>query len=148
MNLNADNLIRQLQLEPHAEGGWFRRIWLSDTIIPAISLPSEYGGNRNSASIIYYLLRRDESSAWHRLKAPETWLWLSGGILEITLGGTEEHPVKDRSFLLSPYGSSEGTPFLTIQPHTWQTAKPVDHEYVLVACVMSPAFTPEDWELA
>jgi predicted cupin superfamily sugar epimerase len=38
MSLNADSLIQQLQLEPHAEGGWFRRISLSNTFIPAESL--------------------------------------------------------------------------------------------------------------
>ncbi|HRY20413.1 MAG TPA: cupin domain-containing protein [Flexilinea sp.] len=148
MNLNADNLIRQLQLEPHAEGGWYRRIWLSNTFIPAESLPQEYGGDRNSAGIIYYLLRRDECSVWHRLKSPETWLWLYGGTLEITLGGTREQPIKDQTFLLTPFGNSDGTHFLTIEPHTWQTAKPVGDEFVLVACIMSPAFTPKDWELA
>lgn len=148
MSLNADSLIQQLQLEPHAEGGWFRRISLSNTFIPAESLPQDYGGDRNSASIIYYLLRSEECSVWHRLKSPETWLWLCGGTLEITLGGTREHPIKDRSFFLTPFGNSEGTQFLTIQSYTWQTAKPATNEFVLVACVMSPAFTPEDWELA
>jgi len=148
MSLNADSLIQQLQLEPHAEGGWFRRIWLSNTFIPAESLPQDYGGDRNSANIIYYLLRSEECSVWHRLKSPETWLWLCGGTLEITLGGIREHPIKDRSFFLTPFGNSEGTQFLTIQSHTWQTAKPATNEFVLVACVMSPAFTPEDWELA
>jgi hypothetical protein len=63
-------------------------------------------------------------------------------------GRNREHPIKDRSFFLTPFGNSEGTQFLTIQSHTWQTAKPATNEFVLVACVMSPAFTPEDWELA
>ena len=146
MNLNADNLIRQLQLEPHAEGGWYRRIWLSNTFIPAESLPQEYGGDRNSAGIIYYLLRRDECSVWHRLKSPETWFWLCGGIGN-HIGRNSRTPIKDQTFI-TPFGNSDGTHFLTIEPHTWQTAKPVGDEFVLVACIMSPAFTPEDWELA
>ncbi len=145
---NADEIIRKLQLESHAEGGWYRQIWLSELMIPQNALSAAYDSDRNSASIIYYLLKKGERSAWHRLKSPETWMWLAGGRLTLTLGGTASRPKAQETFLLGSYSDKDADTHLTIPANVWQTAE-MDHgDFVLISCIMSPAFVPEDWELA
>ena len=135
-------------MSPHAEGGWYRQIWLSELMIPQNVLSAAYDAGRNSASIIYYLLKKGERSAWHRLKSPETWMWLAGGRLRLTLGGTAPRPNAQGTFLLGSYSDKDADTHLTIAANVWQTAEMDCGDFVLVSCIMSPAFVPEDWELA
>ena len=55
MNPNKKNieLIKQFNLSPHPEGGWFREIVRSEN-----SLIREDGQSRNFITGIYYLLRK------------------------------------------------------------------------------------------
>ena len=65
MNPNKKNIeiIKKFNLSNHPEGGWFREIVRSMN-----SLTREEGQRRKLISGIYYLLEKDEKSAWHRLK--------------------------------------------------------------------------------
>ena len=65
MNPNQKSLeiIKQFDLSPHPEGGWFREIVRSNG-----SITREDGQRRNFITGIYYLLERDAISAWYRLK--------------------------------------------------------------------------------
>jgi len=65
VNPNKKNIeiIKQFNLSPHPEGGWFREIVRSEN-----SLIREDGQSRNFITGIYYLLERDSKSAWHRVK--------------------------------------------------------------------------------
>ena len=54
-------LAAALDLEPHPEGGWYRRTWRSPV---DVTLPD--GRVRPTATLIYFLLPAGESSAWHR----------------------------------------------------------------------------------
>ena len=65
VNPNKKNIaiIKQFNLSPHPEGGWFREIVRSEN-----SLIREDGQSRNFITGIYYLLERDAKSAWHRVK--------------------------------------------------------------------------------
>jgi len=76
VNPNKKNIeiIKQFNLSPHPEGGWFREIVRSEN-----SLIREDGQSRNFITGIYYLLERDAKSAWHRVKnADEIWIYLRG----------------------------------------------------------------------
>ena len=81
MNLNqkSTEIIKQFNLLPHPEGGWFREIIRSKS-----SLTREDGQIRNFITGIYYLLERDSKSAWHRVKnADEIWIYLRGDPLNL-----------------------------------------------------------------
>ena len=81
MNPNQKNLeiIKQFNLSPHPEGGWFKEIVRSKN-----SLTRENGQSRNFITGIYYLLERDAKSAWHRVKnANEIWIYLSCDPLDL-----------------------------------------------------------------
>ena len=60
MNTNKKNIeiIKQFNLSPHPEGGWFREIVRSKN-----ALVREDGQIRNFITGIYYLLGRDAKSA-------------------------------------------------------------------------------------
>ena len=75
MNPEQQNIkiIKQFNLSPHPEGGWYREIARSKN-----SLIRDDGQSRNFITGIYYLLERDAKSAWHRVKnADEIWIYLS-----------------------------------------------------------------------
>ena len=81
MNLNQKSLeiIKQFNLSPHPEGGWFREILRSNN-----SLTREDGQRRNFITGIYYLLERDAKSSWHRVRnADEIWIYLRGDPLNL-----------------------------------------------------------------
>ncbi|MDR1900534.1 MAG: cupin domain-containing protein [Treponema sp.] len=138
--------IDKLALKPHEEGGWYRELWTSDCSVPPAALPERYGGSRRCCSLIYYLLGGGEISTWHRLNSPEIWLWHTGGLLEQTLGGTGPRPEAGPARII---GGDPGRAELhaLIPPETWQTTKILEGDFVLVSCVVSPAFSPEDFFL-
>ena len=51
---NSDKIIKKLQMIPHPEGGHFKESYRD-----------------NNISLIYYLLKKNEKSHWHRLKKNE-----------------------------------------------------------------------------
>ena len=67
--LKRADVVRALGLEPHVEGGMYRRVYES-----AVRLPT---GER-SASAIYYLLGAEECSRLHRVGRDELWCWHGG----------------------------------------------------------------------
>lgn len=145
MNQEAKRLIEQLGMQQHIEGGWFRHSWNSEVMIPQSGLPSGYSGPRASCSLIYYMLVGADTSSWHKLRSPEIWTWHSGGTLEMTLGGEGEAPEATKTQRLGPR-LAQGEGFQMVAPAgQWQTSRIVEGDYVLVSCIVSPQFHPDDF---
>jgi len=106
----------RLGLEPHPEGGSFRRTWTA---------PAADDG-RPRATAILFLLAAGESSAWHTVDADELWLWHGPGRLRLQVGDDVVELGPQHVQALVPAGVR-------------QRAEPVDDE-VLVSCVVSPGF--------
>ncbi|WP_086710884.1 cupin domain-containing protein [Streptomyces antimycoticus] len=133
-----------LGLEPHPEGGWYRETWRSDVTVR----PPGYEGERASATAIYFLLTADEESRWHVVRSAELWLWHSGGPLRLRLGGTGDGPdAAPTELVLGPDIAAGQRPQVVVPPGTWQSARPVSDEEVLVSCVVSPGFDFADFRL-
>ncbi|MEG0320735.1 MAG: cupin domain-containing protein [Oscillospiraceae bacterium] len=130
----AEGLISQLGLIPHAEGGWYR------FMERAAAAP----GEKSPCSVIYYFLKKGETSRWHQLFSDEVWTWHQGGSLQMTLGGDGTLPVAGKTLTLGPrLDCGEG--FQILAPaNQWQTTRVVDGDFCLVSCVVSPAFRDED----
>ncbi|MDF1795032.1 MAG: 5'-methylthioadenosine/S-adenosylhomocysteine nucleosidase [Coxiellaceae bacterium] len=83
-NNTAETLVSKLNLEPHPEGGHYKRTYSSESMINVDKC--EYGDDtRLAASSIYYLLQKNQFSAWHSVKSDETWFHHQGCSLTIHL---------------------------------------------------------------
>jgi predicted cupin superfamily sugar epimerase len=136
----AEDLVRELALSPHPEGGWFRETWRSPERLPAPALPPGFTGERSWSTAILYLLPAGQRSCFHRLRADETWWHHAGGAMWL--------------HLLRPDGATcivlDGRRPQAVVPHgTWFAAEPEPGApWSLVGCGTSPGFEYEDFELA
>ena len=70
---NAGYWIEKLNLAEHPEGGCFAPAFRASEQISREGLPDGFTGNRAIVSSIYYLLKKGQFSAFHRLKSIEIW---------------------------------------------------------------------------
>jgi predicted cupin superfamily sugar epimerase len=133
---------QRLNLEPHPEGGWFRRTWTATHAVETAA------GRRPAATCIHYLLVDGEQSRWHVVSSDEIWLWHGPGALELRLGGDGREPDAGRTVTLGPDAAAGHLAQWTVPAGTWQAARPASQTEVLVSCVVSPGFSFDDWRLA
>jgi predicted cupin superfamily sugar epimerase len=126
--MNAADIIRLLELEPHPEGGWFRQ-----TFADAVS------GGRAHSTLIYYLLEAGDHSAWHRVDSAEVWHWYAGAPLQLSIGKSTMTLGNDLAAGHRPQG--------VVPPHEWQSAVSLG-DWTLVGCTVAPGFEFEHFELA
>jgi uncharacterized protein len=129
-----------LDLEPHPEGGWYRRTWTS----PATVVTDN--GARPAATLIVFLLPAGEASAWHRVSSAETWIAGALGPVALQYGGAGDAPVEGE--IVSLGDPRQGlAPQAVVAADVWQRTLPADHD-ALVSCLVSPGFDFADFTLA
>ena len=82
---SASALIKQLNLAPHPEGGWYRETWRAPPVVPDPNDGTEsarHNDARSAGTAILFLLKAGECSHWHKVDAQEIWLWHSGDPIE------------------------------------------------------------------
>ena len=126
-----------LDLLPHPEGGWYRETWRAPE---TVQTPH---GERSAATSILFLLEPGQSSAWHRVRSAELWVWQGGGTLLLSLGGTADTPSLSRTVELGPGGVLQHV----VEPGEWQAATPAGGQAVLSGCVVVPGFDFDDFQL-
>lgn len=142
---DAQFWIRQLELEPHPEGGFYKEVFQSSEALSQPVLPKRYGGARAYYTSIYFLLEQHNFSAFHRLQSDEIWHFYAGSSLTIWVIDSEGN------LSIQHLGNNPtlGQNFQAIVPaNTWFAAKPDQASYSLVGCTMAPGFHFEDFELA
>lgn len=140
MHARAEELIAELALEPHPEGGFYREIFRSALLIS----PADGRGARAALTTIYYLLPAGETSRWHRVTSDEVWHFYEGGPLELL-----ELDADGRSLArhrLAAVATDTQAPVRTIPAGHWQAARPLG-DYVLAGCTVSPGFDFADFTL-
>lgn len=134
-------LAEALDLEPHPEGGWFRRTWASP-----VSVTLADGRVRPTASLIYFLLPAGEASAWHRVASDEVWIAQQGAVV-IELGGFDAAPGSGEAHVVGLDLAAGELPHVRVPAGVWQRTRPSEGD-ALVTCLVSPGFDFDDFELA
>ena len=131
-------LIEILGLIAHPEGGFYAETYRSTETLNTSS------GKRNLATSIYFLLRSEDVSHFHRIKSDELWFWHEGSTLSIHLLGEKGHEI----LKLGPVNRSGSSPQHLVKANTI-FGSTVDHpdSFALVSCVVAPGFDFRDFEL-
>ncbi|UFS58203.1 cupin domain-containing protein [Subtercola endophyticus] len=141
----------RLGLEPHPEGGWYRRTWASPASVSVSDGSAAAAGPRPAATSIYFFLPSGEASAWHRVEFDEIWFWHGPDPVMFQLGGSGDAPAfsgeNARMMTLGGDIARDEHPQVVIPPKVWQRTLPGDGE-TLVSCVVSPGFSYDAWMLA
>ncbi|HMP74564.1 MAG TPA: cupin domain-containing protein, partial [Kiritimatiellia bacterium] len=139
---SAENWIKGLELAPHPEGGWFRETYRSGESIRQDALPDRFGGDRAFSTAIYYLLRRGEFSALHRIASDEVWHVYAGGGLEVVCLHPEGEV--ERLRLGSDVAGGE-RPQAVVKAGGWFGAGGVGGGCCLAGCTVGPGFDFADF---
>ena len=134
--MNADDIIKNLELKPHPEGGWYTE-----------TLPSFYEDNsRAPASAIYFLLKEGETAHWHRITdAVEVWSWHAGSSLSLYSRQSRKNAVQITTLGMDIAKGQR--PQAIIPAGTWQSAS-ANEGWVLASNIVAPGFDFNSLELA
>ena len=129
----AEEVIAQLDLKRHPEGGWYRETFRD--------APGHKG--RAHSTAILFLLKAGDVSRWHRVDAAELWHWYGGAplLLEVKEGETR-HEFRLGTNLLAgehPQG--------LVPAGAWQSARSLG-PWTLLGCTVAPGFDFAGFELA
>jgi len=142
---NSEYWINHLKLLPHPEGGFFKETYRTSENIASPSLPDRFNGERSLSTAIYFLLRSQDKSLFHKIKSDELWHFHAGCSLTIY--------VLDQSGLtLHKLGldvEKGESPQVVIPAMCWfgATVNEPNH-YTLASCTVAPGFHFSDFELA
>lgn len=131
--MTADQIIAQLKLAPHPEGGYFRQTWVGDN------------DGRPTGTCIYFLLKSGKPSHWHHVDAVEIWHYYAGAPLILSMSASDEGPATDH--ILGPDLTADQKPQLIVPTGHWQAARTTG-DWTLVGCTVSPGFDFSGFTLA
>ncbi|MCB0508527.1 MAG: cupin domain-containing protein [Bacteroidetes bacterium] len=126
--ISADSIIEHFDLEPHPEGGFYKRTFLA---------------NDNAFSSIVFLLTKGNFSAFHQLNSDEQWNWYLGDTIiihEIFPDGTYKKTELGKQVLNFQY---------IVQAGNWFASECVEnHGFAFCGCTVIPAFSFDNFILA
>lgn len=149
--MNAQQLIQELQLEAHIEGGFYRRSYQAEA---QLDIPGR--GSRPLLSSIYYLLSTDSPIGYlHRNRSDILHYYHGGGPIDYWLIS----PAGELQRATLGYDLAAGQQLQLIVPGGYWKASRLRHEkqalkrseifdYGLISEAVSPGFDYQDMELA
>lgn len=131
----ATDLIAQLGMQPHPEGGHYVETFRA----------GDGAEGRGACTHIYYLLRAGERSHWHRVTdAVEIWHFYQGAALAL---GVCEPGSPAKTLILGTDIAAGQRPAQVVPANWWQSARSLG-DWTLVGCTVSPGFTFTSFEMA
>lgn len=144
-NKNATYWIEKLRLEPHPEGGFFRQTYRADLLLPKHSLPAAFTGARAVSTAIYFLLDKENFSAFHRLRSDEIWHFYAGAPLVVHVIDVDG---KYSKVALGTDLESGQVPQAVVRSGCWFASHVADWKsFALVGCTVAPGFDFDDFEM-
>jgi uncharacterized protein len=143
--MRTEQLIRQFDLQPHPEGGWYRQTYKSKELISTDALPKRFNGDRSFSTAIYFLLEKGNFSGFHKIQSDECWHFYMGDPLEVYV--IEQTGKLNIITLGNEF--EKGHYFQYIVPaNCWFASRPAPgSEFCFVGCTVAPGFEFEDFEL-
>lgn len=136
--MTADELIAQYALAPHPEGGWYRRVYASTSLV------TDGARERPAVTSIVYLLRAGETSRWHRVQSDELWHFYGGAPLTLLRADVAFDQVEQ--LRLGPMDARDAALMHAVPAGAWQAARSTG-AYSLMGCSVAPGFAFEDFTL-
>lgn len=145
VNMNAKEIIDQLQLKKHPEGGYFKEVYRSAGTIPNSALTNDFEGDRNYSTSIYFLLTSEHFSAFHKINQDEIWHFYKGDCLRLhVITQQGEHQVVNIGNNLD----KDETLQYVVNAGDWFAAEiPKKDGFALVGCTVSPGFDFKDFTM-
>ncbi|MEI5989623.1 hypothetical protein A5881_001116 [Enterococcus termitis] len=140
MERKQDYWIKQLELEPHPEGGYFRQVLRCEQ-----TLQTSDNTIRPYYTSIYFLLTKGNPSHFHRLASDEIWYYHSGSALSIHL----LYPNGQYEQIQLGMDLEKGEVLQAVVPKNVIFGSSIEGngEFALVSCMVSPGFDYQDFEL-
>lgn len=145
----ATELVQQLGLSPHPEGGFYREVFRSAAGVQ----PDGQRPQRAAMTSIDFLLGPGQFSAWHRVRSDEVWHLLEGPGLRLWLMPPTLDAVQE---VLVGRVDSARRPRHVVPADWWQAAEPVGDSvgnavatsadaYAYVGATVAPGFDFADF---
>ena len=142
---SASYWINHLKLQEHPEGGYYREVYRSGEFIQKKGLPNRYSSFRSFSTSIYFLLKGNQFSAFHRLKSDEIWHFYTGSplILYIILNAGKLLTVN-----LGNDPTNKEVLQFAIPKGAWFASRPSrKNSFSLLGCTVAPGFDFDDFEM-
>jgi predicted cupin superfamily sugar epimerase len=139
MSTRPTDLIAQLALQPHPEGGHYAETFRSTAQVH----PDDGRSARSALTAIYFLLESGAFSAWHQVRSDESWHWYEGEPLELFMAPAAGGEIRTVRLGALAHG---GVPQCVVPAGWWQAARPTG-AYALVGCTVGPGFDFADFVL-
>lgn len=140
--MNANYYIKTLELLPHPEGGYYKETYRSSSEQDF----EGFKGKRNISTGIYFLIEKNNFSAFHKIKSDEMWHFYGGDALEVI----EITPAGE--LIITEIGSAlnNGQHLQYVVPAgNWFGSRvKKGGQFSLVGCTVSPGFDFTDFEMA
>jgi len=124
---NSDEIIQKLEMIPHPEGGYFKESYRDKNV-----------------SLIYYLLKKNEKSHWHRLTKNEILHFYNGDPLKLLISKDGKNI---EEIILNNKINNDQIFHYIVKAGTWFSMES-QGEYSLIGCTVAPSFDYDDFELA
>ncbi len=143
--MTAQNIINKLELQEHPEGGYFKETYRSPGVIPNNVLSTNFKGDRNESTAIYFLLTSEKFSAFHKINQDEAWHFYKGAPLKLHIISKEGN----YSFIMIGNDLENGeVPQYIVKGGDWFAAEVLQKDaYTLVGCTVAPGFDFADFVL-
>lgn len=136
----ADYFVKQLDMIPHQEGGFYKEVYDSEDNVSVENINEP----RKLWTTIYFLLRDGEVSNFHRLKSDEMWYYHAGSSLTIYMINPEGELITEQLGLDIENG--EKPQVLVPKGYIFGSAMN-NSGYALVGCMVAPGFEFKDFKL-
>ncbi len=140
---SAADWIDRLDLQTHPEGGYYRETYRSQACF-SDAIGGKFPDGRNHSTAIYFLLEKNNYSAFHRIRSDELWHFYDGDGLDI-------HVIDPQGeYTCLRLGTGEGRlPQAMVAAGCWFASEVVSGgSFALVGCTVAPGFEFSDFELA